>query len=122
MDLTAYALLFVAVLLTSNMTAAKVVQLGGFVVPAAVVAYILAFISMDIIHERFGYAQARKVVYLGFMAQRPPRRVMAARARATRRQARFWWCILSNRRRHISREIDAEGNGERRVARGAWER
>lgn len=69
MDFTAYTVLFVTALLTSNVTAAKVVQLGPFLVPAAVVAYILAFVTMDIIHERFGFARARQAVYLGFGAQ-----------------------------------------------------
>ncbi|MBM3308092.1 MAG: queuosine precursor transporter [Candidatus Eisenbacteria bacterium] len=58
--------LFVGVLITSNFIAAKLITVGGLVVPAAVLVFPLAYIIGDVLTEVFGYAAARKAIWLGF--------------------------------------------------------
>jgi uncharacterized integral membrane protein (TIGR00697 family) len=58
--------LFVAVLITSNFLAAKLIGVAGLVVPAAVLVFPLSYIIGDVLTEVFGYAAARKVIWLGF--------------------------------------------------------
>ncbi len=58
--------LFVAVLITSNFIAAKLVAIGGLVLPAAVLVFPLAYIIGDVLTEVFGYGAARKAIWLGF--------------------------------------------------------
>ena len=60
------AALFVAVLITSNFIAAKLVAVGGLVVPAAVLVFPLSYIIGDVLTEVFGYGAARKTIWLGF--------------------------------------------------------
>ena len=58
--------LFVAVLIASNFIAAKLVAIGGLVLPAAVLVFPLAYIIGDVLTEVFGYGAARKAIWLGF--------------------------------------------------------
>jgi uncharacterized integral membrane protein (TIGR00697 family) len=58
--------LFVAVLIASNFIAAKLIAVGGLVVPAAVLVFPLSYIIGDVLTEVFGYAAARKAIWLGF--------------------------------------------------------
>jgi len=58
--------LFVAVLITSNFIAAKLIAVGGLVLPAAVLVFPLAYIIGDVLTEVFGYGAARKAIWLGF--------------------------------------------------------
>jgi len=58
--------LFVAVLITSNFIAAKLVAVAGLVVPAAVLVFPLSYIIGDVLTEVFGYGAARKAIWLGF--------------------------------------------------------
>ena len=60
------AAIFVTCLLTANIVGVKVVSLGPFILPAAVVLFPLSYIFGDILTEVYGYRQARKVIWLGF--------------------------------------------------------
>lgn len=59
--------LFVTSLLTANIIAVKLVALGGLVVPAGVVIFPLAYVFGDVLTEVYGYRQARRVIWLGFL-------------------------------------------------------
>ena len=58
--------IFVTCLLTANIVGVKVVSLGPFILPAAVVLFPLSYIFGDILTEVYGYRWARKVIWLGF--------------------------------------------------------
>jgi uncharacterized integral membrane protein (TIGR00697 family) len=62
------AVLFVACLLTSNVIAAKLIAPGGLLLPAAVIVFPLSYILADVLTEVWGYAAARRVIWLGFAA------------------------------------------------------
>ena len=57
---------FVTTLVISNIIAVKLVQIGGMILPAAVVLFPIAYIFGDILTEVYGYAAARKVIWTGF--------------------------------------------------------
>jgi uncharacterized integral membrane protein (TIGR00697 family) len=58
---------FVAVLLCSNLIGpAKVAQLGGVQFGAATLFFPISYIFGDILTEVYGYARARRVVWMGF--------------------------------------------------------
>jgi queuosine precursor transporter len=59
--------LFVTSLLTANIIAVKLVALGDLVVPAGVVIFPLSYIFGDVLTEVYGYRQARRVIWLGFL-------------------------------------------------------
>jgi len=64
--------MFVALLLTSNIIAVKLVPLNvlglSMVVPAGVIAYPFTFLAGDILTEVYGIKAARRTIYLGFAA------------------------------------------------------
>jgi hypothetical protein len=60
------AALFVTCLLISNTIAAKLVMVFGVVVPVAVIVFPLSYIVGDVLTEVWGYAAARRVIWLGF--------------------------------------------------------
>lgn len=61
--------LFVAVLLISNLaSAAKIVVLGPFVYDGGTLLFPLSYIFGDILTEVYGYRQARRAIWTGFMA------------------------------------------------------
>ena len=60
------AAIFITCLLTANIVGVKVVSLGPFILPAAVVLFPLSYIIGDILTEVYGYRWARKVIWLGF--------------------------------------------------------
>jgi len=60
--------LFVAILVTSNIIVSKLVQLGPFTVPAAIVLFPLAYLFGDVLTEVWGFAVARLVIWIGFLA------------------------------------------------------
>jgi uncharacterized integral membrane protein (TIGR00697 family) len=62
------AALFVTCLLTANVTAVKLIAVGGLVLPAAVVVFPISYIVGDVLTEVYGYAAARRVIWLGFGA------------------------------------------------------
>jgi queuosine precursor transporter len=60
------AALFVTCLLTANVIATKLVVVGGLVLPAGVVIFPLSYVLGDVLTEVWGYAAARRVIWLGF--------------------------------------------------------
>jgi hypothetical protein len=61
------ACVFVTCLITANIIGAKVVALGSFILPAAVFLFPLSYIFGDILTEVYGYHQARRIIWLGFL-------------------------------------------------------
>jgi uncharacterized integral membrane protein (TIGR00697 family) len=60
--------LFVAVLLVSEITSTKIVQFGIIQTAGAAVLFPVSYIFSDILTEVYGYARARRVVWIGFAA------------------------------------------------------
>ena len=58
---------FVTCLITANIIAVKLVDLFGFILPAAIFIFPLSYITGDVLTEVYGYRQARKVIWLGFL-------------------------------------------------------
>lgn len=58
--------IFITTLVIANIIAVKLVNIGGMIVPAAVVIFPLSYIFGDVLTEVYGYANARKVIWLGF--------------------------------------------------------
>lgn len=61
--------IFITSLLTANVVAGKLVDLFGFIVPAAVVAYGITFLCTDVVGEIWGKEQAGKLVKIGVITQ-----------------------------------------------------
>jgi len=59
--------IFVTCLITANIIAVKVISLGPIMLPAAIFIFPLSYIFGDILTEVYGYRQARKVIWLGFI-------------------------------------------------------
>lgn len=59
---------FVAVLLISNVTSNKLVQLGPFTFDGGTVLFPLSYIFGDILTEVYGYRRSRRVIWVGFGA------------------------------------------------------
>lgn len=60
------AALFVTCLLTANTMASKLIEVGGVVVTVALVVFPLSYVLGDVLTEVWGYAAARRVIWLGF--------------------------------------------------------
>ncbi len=58
--------LFVTCLLTANTIAAKLVVVGGLVLTAGIVIFPISYVIGDVLTEVWGYAAARRVIWLGF--------------------------------------------------------
>ncbi len=58
--------LFVTCLLTANVIAVKLVVVAGVVVPAGLIIFPLSYLFGDVLTEVYGYAQTRRVIWLGF--------------------------------------------------------
>ena len=61
------ATLFVACLITANIIAVKLISLGPFILPAAIIIFPLSYIFGDILTEVYGYRWTRRVIWLGFL-------------------------------------------------------
>ncbi len=57
---------FITCLISANITAVKLVDAFGFVLPAAIVIFPMSYIIGDVLTEVYGYRQARLVIWLGF--------------------------------------------------------
>jgi len=68
MILVVLAALFTTCLLVANIIAVKLVAIGGWVVPAGIIAYPLTFLFTDVIAELYGRRTASRVVWIGFGA------------------------------------------------------
>ncbi|MFH1031283.1 MAG: queuosine precursor transporter [Chloroflexota bacterium] len=58
--------LFVTCLITANIIAVKLIGIGPFILPAAIIIFPLSYIFGDILTEVYGYRWARRVIWLGF--------------------------------------------------------
>jgi uncharacterized integral membrane protein (TIGR00697 family) len=59
--------LFITCLVTANIIAVKLVDLFGLTVPAAVIIFPVSYILGDVLTEVYGYREARRVIWLGFL-------------------------------------------------------
>ena len=80
--------LFITCLITANIIAVKVVSIGPFILPAAIVIFPLSYIFGDILTEVYGYRLARQVIWLGFLCNLIF--VIFARVGQTLPSASFW--------------------------------
>ena len=62
------AVMFVACLLVSNITAVKLIEIDGYVLPGAIVIFPISYIIGDVLTEVYGFAKVRLVIWLGFAA------------------------------------------------------
>ena len=60
------AALFITCLLTANTIAAKLIVVGGVVLTAGIVIFPISYVVGDVLTEVWGYAAARRVIWLGF--------------------------------------------------------
>lgn len=58
--------IFVTTLIISNIIAVKLVQIAGFLLPAGVILFPIAYIFGDVLTEVYGYARTRRVIWTGF--------------------------------------------------------
>jgi uncharacterized integral membrane protein (TIGR00697 family) len=59
--------LFVTCLITANIIVVKQISIGGIILPAAIIIFPLSYIIGDVLTEVYGYQQARRVIWLGFL-------------------------------------------------------
>jgi len=59
--------LFTTCLITANITAVKLIDFYGFILPAAIFIFPVSYIIGDVLTEVYGYRQARRVIWLGFV-------------------------------------------------------
>lgn len=59
--------IFITCLITANIIAVKIISVGPFILPAAIIVFPLSYIFGDILTEVYGYRQARRVIWLGFI-------------------------------------------------------
>jgi hypothetical protein len=57
---------FVTSLIVSNIIAVKLISFGPFFLPAAILIFPVSYIFGDILTEVYGYARARRVIWIGF--------------------------------------------------------
>jgi uncharacterized integral membrane protein (TIGR00697 family) len=60
------AAVFVTCLITANIIAVKIIAPFGFFIPAGVIVFPLSYLFGDVLTEVYGYAAARRVIWLGF--------------------------------------------------------
>jgi queuosine precursor transporter len=60
------AALFITCLLAANTIAAKLVVMGGLVLPVAIIVFPVSYILADVLTEVWGYGATRRVIWLGF--------------------------------------------------------
>ncbi len=61
------AALFVTLLISSNIVAVKIIEVGGRILPAAIVLFPATYVLGDIFTEVYGFRFARRVIWLGFL-------------------------------------------------------
>ncbi len=59
---------FIASLIAANIIAVKLVVVAGLLLPAAVIIFPVSYIVGDVLTEVYGYSKARRVIWLGFLA------------------------------------------------------
>jgi len=68
MILVVLTTLFATCLLVANIISVKLISIGGWVVPAGIIAYPLTFLFTDVIAELYGKRVATRVIWIGFGA------------------------------------------------------
>ncbi|MCP8615796.1 queuosine precursor transporter [Salirhabdus salicampi] len=68
-NLVLFNVLFATSIVIANVIAGKIIMVGNFILPAAVVMYAFSFLFTDVIHERYGKEEARRTILMGFGAQ-----------------------------------------------------
>jgi uncharacterized integral membrane protein (TIGR00697 family) len=58
---------FITCLIVANITAVKLISIGGLILPAAIVIFPISYIFGDVLTEVYGYRRARMVIWLGFL-------------------------------------------------------
>jgi len=58
---------FITSLITANIIAVKLFIVVGLVLPAAIIIFPISYILGDVLTEVYGYDQARRVIWLGFL-------------------------------------------------------
>lgn len=58
--------IFVSVLLISNLSATKLIQIGPFILDGGAVLFPLVYILGDVLTEVYGFARARRAIWIGF--------------------------------------------------------
>lgn len=66
MPLAALAMAFVTFLVVANIIAVKLVAVGGWVLPAGIIAYPITFLVSDTIAELYGRRIAARIIWMGF--------------------------------------------------------
>lgn len=59
--------IFLTSLLTANIIAVKLINVLGLILPAAIIIFPISYIVGDVLTEVYGYAWARRVIWLGFV-------------------------------------------------------
>ena len=59
--------LFITCLIAANITAVKLISVFDLLLPAAIVIFPVSYILGDVLTEVYGYRQARRVIWLGFL-------------------------------------------------------
>lgn len=60
--------LFIGCLIAANIIAVKLIFIWGLLLPAAVIVFPVSYILGDVLTEVYGYRAARRVIWLGFVA------------------------------------------------------
>src|SRR5688572_6648231 len=63
---TVVVAVFVTCLITANIAAVKLLDLGGLIVPAGALVFPISYIVGDVLTEVYGFRTARRVIWLGF--------------------------------------------------------
>lgn len=58
--------LFVAILIISEITSTKLISIGSIQTAGAIILFPISYIMSDILTEVYGYARARRVMWIGF--------------------------------------------------------
>jgi uncharacterized integral membrane protein (TIGR00697 family) len=58
---------FVTSLITANIVAVKLISAGGRALPAGIIVFPISYIVGDVLTEVYGFGQARRVIWLGFV-------------------------------------------------------
>ncbi len=59
--------IFITSLITANIIAVKLIDVFGLVLPAAIIIFPISYIVGDVLTEVYGYQQARRIIWLGFL-------------------------------------------------------
>lgn len=57
---------FITSLIIANIIAVKLIDIGGWILPAGTIIFPISYILGDVLTEVYGYRRARQVIWLGF--------------------------------------------------------